>query len=152
MYEGGGGFRSGLRGLGRSFGSEYDYVWTGRGSTVVPGNLSSATIAKPTFDVPEDVAGDETYEYTQTVSADNAEDASADVTVRVLNKPSLALVCTPPAPVYEGAADFALNCSASGAPSGSGYDFVWTTRGATTNTDLSDQRYGRSHPDVRRTG
>ena len=59
--------------------------------------------------MPEEVDADDTYEYTLTVSAENAEDASAPVTVRVLNKPSLTLVCTPPAPVYEGAADFDLN-------------------------------------------
>ena len=136
VYEGAADFDLDCVASGAPSGSEYDYVWTGRGSTVVPGRLSGTTIVKPTFDVPDNVDADTDYEYTLTVSAENAEDASANVTVRVLNKPSLALVCTPPAPVYEGAADFALNCSASGAPSGSGYDFVWTTRGATTNTDL----------------
>ena len=59
------------------------------------------------------------------------EDATANVTVRVLNKPPLALICTPPTPVYEGSADFALDCSASGAPQGSEYDYVWTPRGST---------------------
>ena len=131
VYEGAADFDLDCVASGAPQGSTYDYVWTGRGSTVVPGRLNSTTIAKPTFDVPEEVDGDETYEYTLTVSAENAEDASAPVTVRVLNKPSLTLVCTPPAPVYEGAADFDLNCSASGAPSGSQYDYVWTGRGST---------------------
>ena len=120
---------------GAPAGSGYDYVWTGRGSTVVPGQLSSTTVAKPTFDVPEEVADDETYRYTLTASAENAENATANVTVRVLNKEPLALICTPVAPVYEGAEDFDLDCSASGAPSGSDYDYVWTPRGATSNTD-----------------
>ena len=135
VYEGAADFALDCVASGAPQGSTYDYVWTPRGSTVVPGRLNSTTIAKPTFDVPGEVAGDETYEYTLTASAENAEDASAPVTVRVLNKPSLALVCTPPAPVYEGAADFDLDCSASGAPAGSQYDFVWTPRGATSNTD-----------------
>ena len=131
VYEGAADFDLDCVASGAPQGSTYDYVWTGRGSTVVPGRLNSTTIAKPTFDVPGSVTSDETYEYTLTVSAENAEDASAPVTVRVLNKPSLTLVCTPPAPVYEGAADFDLNCSASGAPSGSQYDYVWTGRGST---------------------
>ena len=68
--------------------SDFDYVWTGRnGSTVVPGKLSSATVVNPTFDMPEEVTADETYEYTLTVSAENVEDGSEDVTVNVLNKP-----------------------------------------------------------------
>ena len=131
VYEGAPDFDLNCAASGAPVGSTYDYVWTPRGSTAVPGRLSSTTIAKPTFDVPEEVAGDETYEYTLTASAENAEDATAEVTVRVLNKPSLALVCTPVAPVYEGAADFDLNCSASGAPSGSVPVYVWTARGST---------------------
>ena len=131
VYEGAANFDLNCSASGAPSGSTYDYAWTGRGSTVVPGRLSSATIAQPTFEVPGEVAGDETYEYTLTVSAENAEDASAPVTVRVLNKPSLTLVCTPPAPVYEGAADFDLDCVASGAPSGSVPVYVWTARGST---------------------
>ena len=46
---------------GAPSGSTYDYVWTARGSTVVPGKLSSTTIAKPTFEVPPSVDSDETY-------------------------------------------------------------------------------------------
>ena len=136
VYEGAADFDLDCVASGDPSGSDnYDYVWTPRGSTVVPGQLSSATIAKPTFDVPDNVDADTDYEYTLTVSAANAEDATANVTVTVLNKPSLALVCTPPAPVYEGAEDFALDCSASGAPSGSEYAYVWTARGSTANTD-----------------
>ena len=40
-----------------------------------------------------------------------------------------------PPSVYEGSEDFALDCSASGAPSGSEYDYVWTARDSTANTD-----------------
>ncbi len=131
VYEGAPDFDLNCAASGAPAGSTYDYVWTARGSTVVPGQLSSTTVANPTFDVPGEVAADTDYEYTLTVSAENAEDASANVTVRVLNKPPLVLVCTSVAPVYEGAADFDLNCSASGAPSGSGYVYVWTARGST---------------------
>ena len=131
VYEGAADFDLDCVASGAPQGSEYDYVWTGRGSTVVPGRLSSTTIAKPTFDVPGSVNSNEIYEYTLTASAENAEDASANVTVRVLNKAPLALICTPVAPVYEGSEDFDLDCSASGAPQGSEYDYVWTPRGST---------------------
>ena len=135
VYEGSEDFALNCSASGVPSGSTYDYVWTARGATPNTDKLSSTTVAKPTFDVPEEVAEDETYRYTLTASAENAEGASANVTVRVLNKAPLALICTPPTPVYEGSADFALNCSASGVPSGSTYDYVWTARGATPNTD-----------------
>ena len=54
----------------------------------------------------------------------------------VLNKKTLDVACATPSPVYEGAADFALDCAASGAPAGSEIDYVWTARGNTSNTDL----------------
>ena len=136
VYEGAEDFDLDCVASGAPAGSDYDYVWTGRGSTVAPGNLSSATIANPTFDVPEEVDSDETYEYTLTVSADNAESASEDVTVTVLNKKALDVACATPSPVYEGSEDFALDCAATGAPAGSDYKYVWTGRGTTSNTDL----------------
>ena len=86
--------------------------------------------------MPDEVAGDETYEYTLTVSAENADPASTDVTVKVLNKGALALVCADPGSVYEGSEDIAFDCSASGAPAGSTYGYAWTARGSTTNTDM----------------
>ena len=136
LYEGSADLALDCSASGAPSGSEYNYVWTGRGSTVVPGQLSSTTVAKPTFDVPEEVASDETYEYMLTVSADNAEDATANVTVTVLNKKALEVACATPSPVYEGSEDFALDCTASGVPVGSVYEYVWTTRGSTANTDL----------------
>ena len=136
VYEGAADFDLDCEATGKPEDSEYDYVWTGRGSTVVPGKLSSVTIAKPRFDVPEEVSSDETYEYRLTVTADDAEPDSADITVTVLNKPPLTLICTPPAPVYEGAPDFNLDCSASGAPAGSTITYAWTARGDTSDTAL----------------
>ena len=136
VYEGAADFDLDCVASGAPSGSEYNYVWTGRGSTVVPGQLSSATVEKPTFDVPDNVDADTDYEYTLTVSADNAKSATADVTVTVLNKKALDVACATPSPVYEGSEDFALDCVASGAPAGSEYTYVWTARGATTNTDL----------------
>ncbi len=137
VYEGAADFDLDCVASGDPSGSDnYTYVWTARGATSNTDLLIAGTDGPtPTFDVPEEVASDETYEYTLTVSADNAEDASANVTVRVLNKPSLTLICTPVAPVYEGAEDFDLDCSASGAPTGSEPVYVWTARGATSNTD-----------------
>ena len=137
VYEGSADFDLNCSASGAPSGSDYVYEWTARGSTVVPGQLSSTTVEKPTFHVPDEVDSDETYEYTLTVSADNAESATEDVTVTVLNKPSLTLICTPPAPVYEGAEDFDLDCSASGAPSGSAPVYVWTARGGGDTSRLS---------------
>ncbi len=137
VYEGAADFDLNCSVSGAPSGSVPDFVWTARGATSNTDLLIAGTDGPtPTFDVPEEVDSDETYEYTLTVSADNAEDATANVTVTVLNKPSLTLVCAPVAPVYEGAADFDLDCSVSGAPSSSGYNFVWTARGSTANTDL----------------
>ena len=77
-----------------------------------------------------------TYEYLLTASAENAESGSAAVTVTVLNVGALRVVCASPASVYEGSEDFDLDCSASGAPAGSDYAYVWTARGSTANTDI----------------
>ncbi len=138
VYEGSEDFALDCSASGDPSGTDnYNYVWTGRGSTVVPGRLSSTTIAKPTFDVPEEIDSDKTYDYTLTVSADNADSETAGITVTVLNKESLSVVCMDPAPVYEGSANFPLNCgAASGAPAGSIYTYVWEPRGATPDLSL----------------
>ena len=115
--------------------SSYTYAWTAWGSTPDTALLSRTDIASPTFDVPEEVAADETYEYKVTLSASGIDAASANVKVRVLNKEPLTLTCTPPAPMYEGSADFDLDCSATGAPAGSDYAYVWTASGSTADTD-----------------
>ena len=98
--------------------------------------IAGADGPTPTFDVPEEVDEDETYEYLLTVSAENAVDAAAEVSVTVLNKGALALVCADPGSVYEGSADIAFDCAASGAPAGSAYEYEWTARNSTANTDL----------------
>ena len=115
------------------------YAWTG---TDIANRLSSMTILNPAFDVPDNVDAHTDYDYTVTLSASGIVDVTEDVTVRVLNKPSLALVCTPPAPVYEGAADFDLDCAASGAPAGSVYTYAWTARGDTPDTALLSNTNG----------
>ena len=114
----------------------YMYAWTARGSTANTDQLSATDIPSPTFHVLEELDATTTYEYLLTVSAENAEDGSAEVTVTVLNKEALVLVCTDVYDVYEGSADFELDCSASGAPAGSVYTYVWAVRGTTVNTDL----------------
>ena len=115
----------------------YNYAWTGRSGTAVPGRLSSATVRNPRFDVPGDgeVDSDETYEYTLTVTAENAEDGTVDVTVRVLDKKPLEVACATPAPVFEGSPDFDLDCTASGAPPGSTIRYAWTSPGGASATD-----------------
>ena len=136
VYEGSEDFAFDCSASGAPAGSAYEYEWTARSSTTNTDLLGAADIASPTFYVPDEVAGDETYEYTLTVSAENADPASTDVTVKVLNKGALALVCADPGSVYEGSADFALDCTASGAPAGSAYEYEWTARSSTTNTDM----------------
>ncbi len=122
---------------GASESSGYEYAWTGRGATADTDRLSAADIASPTFAVPAEVDADETYEYLLTVSAENAEAGTVEVTVTVLNKGALALVCAGnPYSAYEGSEDITLDCAASGVPEGSEYAYAWTGRGATPDTDL----------------
>ena len=80
--------RAGLRG------STYDYAWTERGGTPDTALLIAGTDGPtPAFDVPESVDSNEPYYYTLTVSAENAEDGAFDVTVTVLDKPSITVTC-----------------------------------------------------------
>ena len=137
VYEGSADVAFDCEASGAPAGSAYEYAWTARGDTPNTDLLSATDMASPTFHVPEEVDEDETYEYLLTVSAENAEDAAAAVTVTVLNKGALALVCADISPeVYEGSEDIELDCEASGAPAGSAYEYVWTARGDTPNTDL----------------
>ena len=138
VYEGTDDFELDCSASGAPAGSTYDYVWTARDDTPDTALLIAGIDGPtPTFAVPEEVAATTTYEYLLTVSADNAEDAEAEVAVQVLNKASLSAVCTNAFPeVYEGTDDFELDCSASGAPAGSTYDYVWTARDDTPDTAL----------------
>ncbi len=121
---------------GAPAGSSYSYAWTARGDTQGTSLLSAPDIASPIFYVPAEVGENETYEYLLTVSAQNADDASAEVAVTVLNKSTLALTCADPPSVYEGSEDITFDCSASGAPAGSSYSYAWTARGDTQGTSL----------------
>ena len=142
VYEGSPDVALNCSATGAPTGSAYEYVWTALSNTSAAPDtdlLSATDIASPTFAVPAEVGADETYAYLLTVSAENAEAATAEVTVTVLNKGALALACVNPAPVYEGSPDVALDCSATGAPAGSGYEYVWTAlsnTSATPDTDL----------------
>ena len=136
VYEGSDDFSLDCEASGAPAGSDYSYAWTARGGTADTGLLSATDGPAPTFAIPDDVSEDETYEYLLTVSSANAEDASAEVTVTVLNKESLALACADPGAVYEGSSDIAFDCTASGAPEGSDYSYAWTARGGTPDTGL----------------
>ena len=117
---------------------EYAYAWEARGDTPDTALLIAGIDGPtPTFAVPDEVAATTTYEYLLTVSAANAEDGTANVTVTVLNKGALAVVCVDPSPAYEGADDIALDCSASGAPGDNPeYAYAWEARGDTPDTAL----------------
>ena len=136
VYEGSADFTLDCSVSGAPAGSAYEYAWTARGSTANTDLLTDKTLLTPTFLVPDDLPATTTYEYLLTVSADNAEDATAEVTVTVLNREMLTITCPVPFPVYEGSEDFELDCSASGTLSGSGYTYAWTARGSTANTAL----------------
>ena len=137
VYEGSADFELDCSASGAPAGSAYDYVWTARGDTPDTSLLVAGTDGPtPTFAVPEEVVVTTTYEYLLTVSAEHAKSATAGVTVTVLNKRDIVVACADPVPVYEGSADFELDCSASGAPAGSAYDYVWTARGDTPDTSL----------------
>ncbi len=116
---------------------EYAYAWAARGSTPDASLLSALDISSPMFYVPDEVSEDEAYEYLLTVSADNAESATAEVSVTVLNKEALSVVCTDPGSVYEGSEDIAFDCSASGAPGDNPeYAYAWAARGSTPDASL----------------
>ena len=136
VYEGSADVAFDCTASGAPEGSDYEYAWTARSGTVDTDLLSATDIASPTFHVPEEVEDDETYEYLLTVSAENAEDASAEVTVTVLNREALGVACADPGSVYEGSEDITLDCSASGAPEGSDYSYAWTARGGTADMSL----------------
>ncbi len=135
IYEGSADFELDCSASGAPSGSNYEYEWTARGSTANTDQLSATDISSPTFHVPEDMDATTTYEYLLTVSAANAEDATAEVSVTVLDREALSVVCADPPSVYEGSEDFDLDCSASGAPAGSAYEYAWTARGSTANTN-----------------
>ncbi len=137
VYEGAADVTLSCTASGAPAGAAYTYAWTARGDTPDVGRLSASDVLSPTFDVPFSVAQTTRYEYLLTVSAPNAESGSETVTVTVLNEGSLALVCTDPDPVYEGSADIALSCTASGAPGDSpSYEYTWTSRGAAEDANL----------------
>ena len=116
---------------------EYAYSWTASGDTPDTALLSATDVASPTFAVPDDVGEDKTYEYSLTVSAENADTHSLDVTLKVLRKGALSIACTIPLSVYEGSGDVLFDCSASGAPGDSPeYAYSWTARGDTPDTAL----------------
>ena len=127
------------------------YAWAARGSTSGTSLLSSTTILKPTFDVPDDIdepsGADKDYEYTVTMSATDISDITDDVTVTVLEKPDL--ICRNPGGdhvyargynVYEGDARIWIShdgCQWEGAPDGSSLTYRWTVFGSTPQSALS---------------
>ena len=135
---------------GAPSGSTYDYVWTARGSTGDTAKLIAGTDGPtPTFEVQDEVDSDETYEYRLTVSAENAEDGFADVTVTVKNKPSIMVTCPGnPYSAYEGDGDILLDCSATGKPEDSEYVYAWTARGGGDTDKLSSTTIAQPTFDV----
>ena len=136
VYEGSADFALECSVSGAPVGSAYTYAWTASGDTQDTSLLSATDIASPTFYVPDELDVTTMYEYTLTANADNAEAATAEVTVTVLNRDALAVVCADPVTAYEGALDTAFECTVSGAPAGSHYTYAWTARENTLDTSL----------------
>ena len=136
VYEGSEDFALDCSILGDTGDADYTYEWTARGATPNTDELSATDTPSPTFYVPDALDATTTYEYLLTARAETAEDATAEVTVTVLNRGALAVACSSPPLVYEGAEDFDLDCTASGAPAGSNYTYAWTARGNTSDTSL----------------
>ena len=101
----------------------YTFAWTARGSTTDTHLISATNIETPTFYVPDMVESDEIYEYTLTVSAENADDFTLKVTVTVRGVLAPVITCNNPDPVYEGSADIVLDCSVTYEPSGATYNW-----------------------------
>ena len=91
VYEGSEDFAFNCTASGAPEDSEYTYVWTARDSTANTDLLSQADISSPIFYVPDEVDSTTTYKYLLTASAENAEDASAEVMVTVLDGAPLSL-------------------------------------------------------------
>ncbi|MXW63758.1 MAG: hypothetical protein F4Y00_04805, partial [Bacteroidetes bacterium SB0662_bin_6] len=99
-------------------GTDPNYTWSWSPTV----NLTDHDTDTPTFAVPGDVEQDTTYTYTATASAANAEDGTERIRVTVRDTdPSL--TCTD-SEVYEGSADFSLDCTVTNEPSGASYS--WT--------------------------
>ena len=92
VYEGAEDFDFDCTPSGAPSGSSYTYAWTGDAAALAL--LDEDDVEDPTFLVPPTVSSDATYEYTLTVSASNARDATVDVEVTVLNKKALRIACT----------------------------------------------------------
>ena len=91
------------------------------------------------FTAPASVDADTTYKYTLIISiavpglARAIASRDFSITVRDTDSTDPSLTCTDPSPVYEGAAEFALDCSVENEPSGATY--AWEARGSTSDTD-----------------
>ncbi len=136
VYEGSPDFDLDCEASGAPPGSAYAYAWTARGGASDLSLLSATDVASPTFYVPDEVASTTTYEYLLTVSAEDADPVTSEVTVTVLNREALSVACAAPPVVYEGSPDFDLDCEASGAPPGSAYAYAWTALGGASDLSL----------------
>ena len=119
-------------------GADYAYRWEARGATPDTDRLlGDLNDPMQTFDVPDQVDQDETYEYLLTATATNADPVMLDVTVTVLNTAPVAVVCPgSPYEVYEGSGGLTLECATAGAPEGSEYMYAWEARDPTPDVRL----------------
>ena len=119
-----------------SGGTDYTFLWAGSDID----RLSSVAVLMPTFDVPGQVADDQQFTYTLTVTDVVIGTSSADVQVNVRRRGQISLDCDGRLDyfVYAGSADFPLktNCNASGAPlSDAEYFHRWVATSEPADTD-----------------
>ena len=97
-----------------SGGTSYTYVWTGPDTD----RLSAVDVLQPTFDVPDQVAEDQGYALTLTVTDAIVGSSSADIHIRVRKRGTVELGCQKLEYfVFAGSADFPLQlqCAIAGA-------------------------------------
>ena len=150
VYEGSENFTLDCKPSGAPDGAEYSYVWKARPPTPHTARLIDGTDGpNPTFAVPRSVDQDREYTYTVTVSAGNTIPASTNVKVTVLDKKPLAVSCADPSPsVYEGSADVAFDCSASGGACGFYLRIHLDGPGRYAGYGAARFGYRRSHSDI----
>ena len=113
-----------------SGGTSYTYAWTGSDTD----RLSAVDVLSPTFDVPSQVADDQRFAYTVTVTDAFIGTASTGVQVLVRKRGAVELECDQLEYfVYAGSADLPLQpqCSIAGAPEPQAtYMHRWQARSA----------------------
>ena len=112
-------------------------------------HLTNTSSVKPTFTPPAVSSFYKNFNYTVRAKVGGVDMGGSEVNVRVRRRNRLSIFCYDrPYQAYEGDGTIMLDCEGQGVAGGN-YNFVWTPRGSTTNTNLlnpSQNRGNRSQP------